>query len=254
MVSILMKYTSIDFYMKPSSFLINLIEAATDLPTLFKKVFNPSLVSFTLCKNLKSFALGNPGNQIVRVIDVGANEGQFAFMARYSWPKAKIDCFEPDPSAFSALRINHSSDLQIQFYNFAVGSESSEMLLNLGETSAQNSLLCEYGKNIKDKITVPIKKLDDVYFGTNPDITLLKVDVQGYELEVLKGATCLLSQINFILIELSLANLFEHGAEIDIVWQFLRNNSFVYHSIIDQYKDPISQTIVQIDVLFERAE
>lgn len=240
--------------MNISNYLILLGEAFSDFPTLLKKILNPGLVSFIMCKNLKSFASSKQASQLTRIIDVGANEGQFAFMARYSWPKVRIDCFEPDPSAFGALLKNHSSDQQIQCYNFAVGSESSEMLLNLSETSAQNSLLCEYGKNIKDKIVVPIKKLDDVYFDTNLGVTLLKVDVQGYELEVLKGAISVLGQINFILIELSLGNLFEHGAEIDIVWQFLKNNGFVYHSIIDQYRDPISQRILQIDVFFEKAE
>ncbi|MBW4549831.1 MAG: FkbM family methyltransferase [Aphanocapsa sp. GSE-SYN-MK-11-07L] len=239
--------------MNITNYLILLGEGFSDFPTLLKKILNPRLVSFIMCKNLKSFASSKLASQLTRIIDIGANEGQFAFMARYSWPNVRIDCFEPDPSAFRELMKNHSSDQQIQFYNFAVGSESSEILLNLGETSAQNSLLHEYGKNIKDKTIVPIKKLDDVYADTNLGIILLKVDVQGYELEVLKGATCLLSQINFILIELSLANLFEHGAEIDIVWQFLKNYGFVYHSIIDQYRDPISQRIVQIDVLFENA-
>ncbi len=240
--------------MKMSSFLQITAEASSDVPTFLKKLSNPSLVSFTLCKNLKSFALSKYGQQITNIIDVGANEGQFAFMARYCWNQAQIDCFEPDIGALSQLQKNHSSDDRIKSYNCAIGSEPGELLLNLGETSAQNSLLHEYGKTTKGSIVVPIKTLDEIYGVSELGISLLKIDVQGYELEVLKGASDLLKRTNFVLLEVSLADLFQDGVEIDTIWQFMKNSGYTYHSIIDQYRDPESQRILQMDVIFERKD
>jgi FkbM family methyltransferase len=240
--------------MRISSILRNLAEASSDLPTVLKKLLKPSMVSFVICKNLKSFAESEPGKQITKIIDVGANEGQFAFMARYSWPNAQIDCFEPDTSAFARLKKNHATDQSISFYNCAVGSQQTELLLNLGETSAQNSILQEKGKNSQGSITVPVKTLDAIYNTQLSGITLLKIDVQGYELEVLKGAKNLLSEITFILLEISLADLFVGGVEIDVIWQFMKNNGYKYHSVIDQYRDPQTQRILQMDVIFERKD
>jgi FkbM family methyltransferase len=238
--------------MKLSSYLQIIAEASSDLTTLQKKISNPSLVSFILCKNLKSFALSDRGRKITKIIDVGANEGQFAFMARHCWNTAQIDCFEPDPNAFSQLKKNHNRDRYIQFYNYAIGSKAGELILNLGETSAQNSLLTEYGKVTKGTITVPVNMLDEIYNATEQDSSLLKIDVQGYELEVLKGANNLLKKTNFVLLEVSLADLFQGGVEIDTIWQFMKDSGYIYHSIIDQYRDPVSQIILQMDVIFER--
>jgi FkbM family methyltransferase len=231
-----------------------LAEASSDVPTLVKKLSNPSLVSFVFCKNLKAFANSDRGRQIDHIIDVGANEGQFAFMARYAWPNARIDCFEPDPEAFSQLKENHGTDHLITFYNTALGSESKELLLNLGETSAQNSLLREHGKNSKGTIIVPVKILDEFYRTIPMESVLLKVDVQGYELNVLQGAKHLLSSVCFVLLEISLANLFEEGVEIDVIWNFMKKNGYKYYSVIDQYRDPDSQRVLQMDILFERKD
>ncbi len=239
--------------MKISSFLQTIADASTDPKTLLKKIQAPELVSFNLCKNIKQFSLTDRGSKITKIIDVGANEGQFAFMARYSWPQIQIDCFEPDPVAFSQLNKNHQSDPSIKFYNCALGSARGELCLNLGESSVQNSLLHEYGKGTKGAISVSVRTLDEIYNNSDLANTLLKVDVQGYELEVLKGASDLLQQTNFVLLEVSLANLFEGGVEIDTLWQFIKSSGYIYHSVIDRYLDPIDGRVLQMDVIFERA-
>ena len=69
--------------MKLSAILRKIAEGASDIQTLVKKIHNPSLVSFVFCKNLKLFSTTKLGCNIQKIIDVGANEGQFAFMARY---------------------------------------------------------------------------------------------------------------------------------------------------------------------------
>ena len=98
--------------------------ALADLPTLLLKVQNRRLVSFRFCSALRQFARGSSAGEIRHIIDVGANEGQFAFMARYCWPAARIESFEPDPSAAHQFRQNHCGDSKIQLNECALGSLS----------------------------------------------------------------------------------------------------------------------------------
>jgi FkbM family methyltransferase len=238
--------------MKIYSTVKNLLEGFSDIPTFWKKTLHQNMVSFTLCKNLRAFAKSEEGSKINTIFDVGANEGQFAFMARYCWPNAQIDCFEPDPDAYKSLKTNHEKDNLIQVFNCALGVASGELTLNLGETSAQNSFLVEYGKSTKGKIVVPVKTLDDLYSEVDLFNTLLKIDVQGYEIQVLEGASKILNKLDFILLEVSLGDLFEGGVQIDEIWSFMKNQGFCYTRILDQYKDPVSHQVMQMDVLFQR--
>lgn len=238
--------------MKLSAILRNIAEGASDPQTLVKKIQNPSLVSFVFCKNLKLFSTTELGGNIQRIIDVGANEGQFAFMARYCWPLAQIDCYEPDPSAYSKLMNLYKNDPKIQVNNYAIGSISGTLKLNLGQVSATNSFLVEKNKPSCGSIEVGVKTLNEIYYQQNLENSLLKIDVQGYELEVLKGASEILGQISFVLVEISLAEIFEGGPSIIDIWQLLTNYGYVYYRIIDQYREPETERIVQMDILFYR--
>lgn len=238
--------------MKLSSFLKNIAEASSDLDTLIKKIKNPSLVSFVFCKHLKLFSLSNEGRNIQKIIDVGANEGQFAFMARYCWPSAQIDCYEPDPSAYEKLSDFYTKEKKIQINNYALGSSSQTLKLNLGQTSATNSFLVERNKLLKTSIDVSVKTINEIYAQKDLSNSLLKLDVQGYELEVLKGSSNVLDKISFILAEISLAEIFECGPQFFDIWQFLNEYGYVYHTIIDQYRDPETEKILQMDILFSK--
>lgn len=228
------------------------------LPLVLEKIYNPSLTSFVLLKNLKFFALTSRAKQITVIIDVGANIGQFSHMARYCWPGAEIFAFEPDYSSFCQLNNNHGSDCYVKSYNYAIGSSQGQLSLNIGQTTTQNSLLKEFGKVSNETRLVSVETLDNlfceakIFSECESDILLLKIDVQGYELEVLKGSVRFLERVDFVLVEVSLSNLFQDGAKIDEVWQFMTKNRFVYHSIIDFYQDKQSKRILQMDILFER--
>lgn len=172
-------------------------------------------------------------------------------MARYCWPTSQIDCFEPDPNPFELLKEKYQESQHISLFNYALGEEEGELPLFLGVTSAQNSFLVEHNKSAKGSKSVHVKTLNGIYSENNLSNTLLKVDVQGYELQVLRGGSNILSRLKFILLEVSLAELYENGASLDDVWSFLRRQGYSYAGIIDQYKDPHSSRILQMDVIFE---
>lgn len=233
-----------------SSTLLKMSQASSDWPTLLKRISNPSMVSFILCRNLR---LLSQSITFEEIIDVGANEGQFALMARFCWPDATIDCFEPDPSTFEKLKRNHGNDSKISCYPFALGDKEEYLDLYINENSVQNSFLIEKRYRVGETTRVPVKTLDMLYRDLNTQKKrLLKIDVQGYELQVLKGFQDNIATVSHLLVEISLMDVFEGGRPLDEVWRVIRELGFSYCQIVDQYHDPELSVVTQMDVLFER--
>lgn len=228
--------------------------ALTDLPTLLFKLRHRRMVSFRFCSALRQFARSPSVPEVGCVIDVGANEGQFACMARFCWPAARIESFEPDPDAARRFRENHRGDSNIQFQEHALGTNSGLLKLRLGATSAQNSVFAEMGKESPGILEVRVERLDEACRIEPNTETLLKIDVQGYELPVLAGAERVLPLLRYVLVEVSLADLFEGGTRLEEVWSFLRARGFVYQRILDTYCDPATGVALQLDVIFTRTQ
>jgi FkbM family methyltransferase len=238
--------------MKIYSTVKNLLDGFSDVPTFWEKILHPNMVSFTLCKNLRAFAKSEEGSKIDTIFDVGANEGQFAFMARYCWSLANIYCFEPDARAYERLTVNHNHDTKIICHNFALGEVAKNVALNLGSDSAQNSILTYNTCESIGQIEIPLKTLDELYSNSDLSNSLLKIDVQGYELQVLKGGISCLNYFSYILVEISFAPIFKNGPDLDEIWSFLKNHNYLYDRVMDQYKCPKTQKIVQMDILFRK--
>ena len=83
--------------------------------------------------------------------------------------------------------------------------------------------------------------------------TLLKIDTQGYELEVLKGAARTLDRIDYILVETSFVPLYEGQANFRDVYAFLTGHGFEYAGSFEQMMSPLDGTVLQADGLFVRS-
>jgi FkbM family methyltransferase len=151
-------------------------------------------------------------NEFSLFIDVGANYGPFSLAAAHSWRQTalrKVVAFEPDERPFAALTqsiaANHFEPV-MTVVNSAVGDRTGEIDLFLSErSSASNRTFAVQNSDLRFKGTtqVPAVTLDQ-YFSDERwnDLSLvLKIDVEGNELRVLRGATKMLSQARrFVLI------------------------------------------------------
>ncbi|CAG5068641.1 hypothetical protein DYBT9623_01373 [Dyadobacter sp. CECT 9623] len=132
------------------------------------------------------------GNGII--LDIGANIGITAAPLAKHHPGAQIHAFEPISENFSALQrvVNYLKLNNVKLFNIALGSEDGnlKMIMPVRGNSRMQGLSKAYEEGAGEKgviYDVPLKKLDHIYpFETN--ITAIKIDVENFELEVLRGS------------------------------------------------------------------
>ncbi|MDV7199729.1 FkbM family methyltransferase [Roseovarius sp. 10] len=153
------------------------------------------------------------------VVDIGANEGQFAKGLRAGGYTHKIVSFEPLAHAHAKLLENKRHDLAWQVHpRCALGDQHGEIELNVSENSVSSSVLPMFTTHSSaapnsvyvGSETVPLTTVDKAVFPylENAYAPLLKIDTQGYEWQVLDGALMTLPKVKGILIELSLVPLY----------------------------------------------
>jgi len=140
-------------------------------------------------------------------VDVGANIGSYTILAS-AHVGAKVISIEPVPSTFLNLRMNiciNQMDKNVETYNIAIGSKTG-MINFTSSFDTTNHVATE--EDLKDNaagiIKVPIKTLDEIINDFQIPI-LLKIDTEGFETEVIAGASRLLSKntLKAIIIELN---------------------------------------------------
>jgi len=198
-------------------------------------------------------ALG--GERFATVIDVGANKGQFATFARWRWPEARLVCFEPLPGPRATLRRVMGGRAEI--LECALGAAAGDGRMHLASRADSSSLLALggrqkaiFGMEESGELEVPVRRLDVCLAGPLARPSLLKIDVQGYELEVLKGATGLLSWVDAVYVEVSYVELYEGQALHEEVERFLIDAGFRLDGRFNLHVH--RGELVQADVLFRR--
>jgi FkbM family methyltransferase len=155
------------------------------------------------------------------VIDVGANEGQFAQQLR-SFYRGEIYSFEPVSSVFEKLAEAASADPKWHVYKLALGSQEATQTINVSDSTVFSSLLktnnyCvqrfgDSSRGRKEEV-VSIKRLDELLETIAPDIenkrVFLKMDTQGFDMEVFKGLGNKLKHVIALQSEVSLISIYE---------------------------------------------
>jgi FkbM family methyltransferase len=142
------------------------------------------------------------------LFDVGANTGQTRDWFRFYLPKATIYCFEPVRSTFEQLKANADGDPLCMPVNEALGDEAGTKTIRLfeGDMTVLNSLRDDVMNHVAGarEETITVNTLDAFCKAQHIDkIDLLKIDTEGYEINVLKGASEMLQsgRISFVYCE-----------------------------------------------------
>lgn len=197
-------------------------------------------------------------DNINTIIDVGANRGQFALLASFFFPKSKLICFEPIQSAYINLKNLFYYRENFHAHNFAIGNEIKEAEINISNKEDSSSLLeitkqqetVFPGTEKKASEKIKLSKLENLIKieDCQKDI-LMKIDVQGYELEVLKGSKELIKSMKYIYFEGSFVELYKNQPMITEILNFLISSNFILEGIYNTSYDKNGNP-VQADFLF----
>lgn len=148
------------------------------------------------------------------IIDVGANEGGFGASVRSLGFTGNIYSFEPVAEAFGKLSLAATNDPQWTVFNFALGAEEAESIIHVSKFSQFSSILNanDYGNSwenmkVESHEKIRVRTLDNCFAeGLIPrqKRILLKMDTQGFDLQVFRGADLCLENVCCMLSELSL--------------------------------------------------
>jgi FkbM family methyltransferase len=151
------------------------------------------------------------------VLDVGANDGTFAKHLRMAGYRGHIFCFEPITAHCESIRRLASGDPRWQVFNVALGDESGVKPFNIFSTATVlSSFLSRVGKEeLPTRIeSITIRRLDDVLDELIQNAAMarifLKIDTQGYDVEVLKGCVRWVDKISLLRSEVSVRPIYRH--------------------------------------------
>ena len=197
------------------------------------------------------------------IIDVGSYKGESVLDFREILPSATIYAFEPLLSSFKELNANTKYLDNFKSFNIALGDKKEEKEIFRKDFSASTSLL-EMHKTHEElfpftsqgsKEIVRIDTLDNIVPSLDlKDNILLKIDVQGYEKEVLKGASGILGRVKIIIIEMSFCELYKDQLLFPEIYRILQNQGFTYSGSRSQLKSPIDGQPLQQDAIFIKYE
>jgi len=238
---------------------------AMNLGTLFKRGANAIGIDVIRTHNSpRRTFLGLSRLGFRSIIDVGANEGQFARQISKFYPNAKLYCFEPLEKPFQELLAwARGQKDRVRCFQTALGDHAGEGEMHLHEQHTPSSSLlaatdaCHrlYPQTQSERMTrIQISTLDaeiDELLDSMPRDILLKLDVQGFEDRVLRGAGRVLSQCRAVVLEVCLDPLYEEQATFYELAQLLHEAKFRYAGNLDQVYGEDGR-VVYLDAIFVR--
>jgi FkbM family methyltransferase len=200
------------------------------------------------------------------VIDVGAHTGEFAAMIHKILPHASILSFEPLRDAFEQLESNMRGVPGFRAFNCALGDSNMQLQIHRNEFTDSSSLLDmadlhkqAFPFTAKESLeAVEQRRLDDVVRDLElRDNILLKIDTQGYEDKVIRGAQDLVERARAIITEVSFQTLYVGQPLFDDIYRLLKQRGFRYMGNLEagmgslpQLRNPLDGSVLQANAIF----
>lgn len=192
------------------------------------------------------------------VFDIGANVGQFALLITALHPNAKVYSFEPLNGPANTFEKVMATKDNVELFRVALGNREGEDTIYVSARNDSSSLLqpklqSQYFPGTHEVAieTIIVKRLDQQFlamksFGT----TLLKIDVQGFEGEVLRGGENVLPHFDWIYAEMSFVELYKGQDLAHILIDWLMDRQFDLYSVLVDPNAIKDGRPVQADFLF----
>ena len=222
---------------------------------LIEKIFNP-LSSF----HHKRISRYLSELDIEKILDIGAHKCEFLESTLKLNNIISFYAFEPQKNIFKELNEKFSNNQKITLFNFAMDKEITNKKLRINKLSMTSSLaeineksfylkiknfLTFSKSNFEDEYEIQTNTVDKIFENINLQKALLKIDVEGFEMNVIEGSQKKLGEISFILLENQFGNHFKNNNFKDIT-KFLSERNYIIS------KKFIFPTLHYQDVLFKK--
>ncbi|WP_026899006.1 FkbM family methyltransferase [Daejeonella oryzae] len=187
------------------------------------------------------------------VLDIGAYEGNWARDLKNIFPDAQILMIEGQTSKSEILKTVCKNNTGIDYHIALLGASSKLVNFNIYDTASsvlEENNQTEAIKEERELICLDNLLLNSLYH--KPD--MIKIDTQGYELEVLKGSENTLKYASMVLLEVSLIDIYRDCPLVADVLAFMAERDFVLFDICSLMHRPLDGALYQSDFLFVKKD
>jgi FkbM family methyltransferase len=253
--------------MKHNAFveLTKLLIDAFFVPLRKSKIFLAYLFNHTLRKELEEglengevfpsqhihrsirLAKKNPDQDFI-ILDIGGGIGATAKLFNELLPKNKIVVFEPIHNNYTTIKSKFANISGIEVFNLGLGNENAKKNINVANRITASSIFplsAEHDSHLYNEKSlgqnriesIEIVRLDDFLAKNTSVIGIMKLDVQGYEMNVLKGAESTLKRTNIIVLEVNNHDIYSGSPKYFDIDIYLREHDFTLYDIIPSFRD-----------------
>jgi FkbM family methyltransferase len=188
-----------------------------------------------------------------RAIDVGAYSGEWTAGLLELFPQTKVLMVEPQAARQEQLRKLMRQHAGVELAPVLLGSTAAESV-TFYQAETGSSVLRDAGNSAAEATTMRMTTLDAVTLGTDFEhASFLKLDVQGYELAVLRGAERLLCSVEAVMMEVNLIAIYQGAPLAHDVVSYMATRGFRVYDVCTFFRRPYDNALWQMDVIFVRA-
>jgi len=194
------------------------------------------------------------------VVDIGANRGQFSLAVRQCLPQARIIAFEPLPEPARIFRTVFAGQSGVELHEMAIGPSGGPCTMHISGRDDSSSLLpitdlqseLHPGTGEVGLLQVRVERLSSIIREADlASPSLMKMDVQGFELQCLEGCQELLPCFDYLYVECGFQELYAGQAHASRLIRFLFDQGFELKEICHVFHDAGGRS-VDADLLFIR--
>jgi FkbM family methyltransferase len=200
-------------------------------------------------------------SESVLLLDIGANVGSFTSDFLSIYKRSRSICFEPVSSTFEQLAARFAGDSRVEAHQFAISSfdgnaemhvEAESTLCSLAEYTEDANTAYRIGSAQLEQ--VGCRRLDSLQFGKGAERLFVKIDVQGFEIEAIRGAMQTLTGADAVLLECSFADEYKDNEPSFSLACALLRECGLYPIVFQDYGRSIANYAYERDVLFVKRE
>ncbi len=200
-------------------------------------------------------SLKTRGLQVRNILDVGAHKGDWSVLAAGILPDAAYYLIEPQEELKPEID-KFLSGREGKAFFVGAGAEDGELTLTMWEDFASSSFLLEEGQaDGKIQKKVPVYSIDGLIArGEMPVPDICKIDVQGFEIEVLKGAAAIFGKTEVFILEASLFKFYVNQPLLHNIIAYMTERGYVIYDFAGFTNRPIDMALGQLDICFVKED